>query len=148
MLFVATVAILDGLPAIYFWIRSGISPRNFLIAVSFLMISFLSLLAIMALAALQRNGPAPGILLAFLTVTMSAILAERAQLFKVISAKWLQHAMTSLYYVLPKISDLNTLARKFLATGTIGDWMPVWSTLLFTVVVFAVALAQLERKNL
>src|SRR5205823_2232359 len=34
MLFVATVAILDGLPAIYFWIRSGISPRNFLIAVS------------------------------------------------------------------------------------------------------------------
>src|SRR5437764_10598549 len=33
-LFLATVALLDGFPAIYFWIRAGISPRNFLIAVS------------------------------------------------------------------------------------------------------------------
>src|SRR5438309_6248351 len=35
-LFVATLLLLDGLPAVYFWLRAGVSPRNFLISVSIL----------------------------------------------------------------------------------------------------------------
>lgn len=147
-MFLATVALLDGIPAFYFWMRTGISPKNFLVAVSILMGSFLSLTAIMALVAIQRNGPAPGIIAAFLQVTISAALAEREQFFKMFTSKWFQQIMNFSYYILPKNFDLSALARKFLVTGTITNWMPLWSTAIFTVAILGLALWQLQRKSL
>ena len=48
VVFMATVVLLDGIPAFYFWARTGISAKNFLLAVGILKVSFTSLVAIMA----------------------------------------------------------------------------------------------------
>jgi len=147
-LFVATLVLLDGLPAVYFWLRTGVSPKYFLIAVSMLAFSFLSIVATMALVAMQRSGPAPAIILAFLQVTISAILADRKTILKMFDAKWLEKALDFTYYVLPKNSDVVRGAQQYMATGHIGNWMPLWSTALFTATVLAISIFQLQRKSL
>jgi ABC-type transport system involved in multi-copper enzyme maturation permease subunit len=147
-LFVLSVALLDGLPAAYFWIRTGISPKHFLVAVGISLVSFLSLVAIMALVAIQRNGPAPAIIVAFIQVTVASVLAQRAMIYKMFPAKWLQQGMDLFYYILPKNSDLAAAAQKYLTSGQITNWMPLWSTALFTAAILGFAIWQLQRKSL
>lgn len=146
--FLATVILLDGLPATYFFIRAGISPKNFVIGVAILMVSFLSLVAIMALATLQRNGPAPAIIFAFIQLSISAVLAQRTMLYKIFTAKWFQESMDFTYYVLPKNSELASMGQRFLISGQITSWTPLWSTAIFTLVVLGWSIWQLERKSL
>src|SRR5947209_5217289 len=105
-LFVGTLVLLDGLPAVYFWLRAGVSPKNFLIAVSILVFTFLSIVATMAIISLHSRGPASAIIVAFLQVTVSAFLAERAMILKMFNAKWFEKSLDFAYYVLPKNSDL------------------------------------------
>jgi ABC-type transport system involved in multi-copper enzyme maturation permease subunit len=147
-LFVATLLLLDGLPAIYFWLRAGVSPARFLVSVSILAFSFLTLVVTMAVIALQRNGLAPAIIVAFLQLMISGVLIERANVLRVLNVKWLEKSMNFAYYVLPKNSDLVRASRDYMTTGHIANWMPFWSTALFMAVVFALSIFQLERKSL
>jgi ABC-type transport system involved in multi-copper enzyme maturation permease subunit len=147
-LFVATLVVLDGLPSIYFWLRTGVSSKPFLIAVSILALSFLSIVATMALVTLQRRGPAPAIIIAFLQITLSGVLAERAMILRMFNAKWFAKSLDYAYYVLPKNSDLTRAAQSYMTTGHITNLMPLWSTALFTAVVLAFSIFQLQRKSL
>ena len=148
VVFIATVVLLDGIPAFYFWARTGISAKNFLLAVGILMVSFISLVAIMALVAIQRNGPAPAIIIAFLQVAISAVLSNRDQLYNAFTSNWFRQSMDFTYYILPKNADLSTMATRFFNNGAIASWMPLWSTVLFTVAILGLTIWQLQRKSL
>ena len=147
-LFIATLVLLDGLPAVYFWLRAGVSPKNFLIAVSILVFSFLSIVATMGVITLNSRGPAAAIIVAFLQVTISGFLADRTMLLKMFNAKWFEKSLVFAYYVLPKNSDLARAAQGYMTTGHVTNWMPLWSTGLFTLALFAVSIFQLQRKSL
>lgn len=146
--FVATLVVLDGLPSIYFWLRTGISSKHFLVAVAILALSFLSIVATMAFVTLQRRGAAPAIIIAFLQITISGVLAERAMILRMFNAKWFERSLNFTYYVLPKNSDLTRAAQGYMATGHITNWMPLWSTALFAAAMLGFSIFQLQRKSL
>jgi ABC-type transport system involved in multi-copper enzyme maturation permease subunit len=147
-LFILSLVLLDGLPAMYFWLRAGVSTKQFLIAVVMLVFAFFSLIATMAITTLHSRGPAPAIVLAFLQISLSAVLADRATLLKIYNAKWFAKVLDHAYYILPKNSELTRAAQGYMMTGHIANWMPFWSTALFIVAVFGLSIFQLQRKSL
>ncbi|MCH8348011.1 MAG: hypothetical protein IH901_05915, partial [Proteobacteria bacterium] len=74
-LFAATLLILDGAPAIYFWARTGIAPGRFFLGVAMLGLSFASVLALMALTAMVQASPSILIIVGFMQVILSSLLA-------------------------------------------------------------------------
>jgi ABC-type polysaccharide/polyol phosphate export permease len=52
-----------------------------------------------------------------------------------------------LYYILPKVFDLGNMARQIVLGDPITSWMPVWSSLLFGVVVLSCGLFAFSRRN-
>jgi hypothetical protein len=52
-----------------------------------------------------------------------------------------------LYYALPKVFDLGRISRALVIGDPIGDWMPVWSSALFGLVVLSTGLYAFAKRN-
>ena len=146
-LFATTLLILDGAPAIYFWARTGIAPGRFFLGVAMLGLSFASVLALMALTAMVQASPSILIIVGFMQVIVSSLLAQRESLYALMSAQWVQWLMDWVYRILPKNHELLGLAVNYLRTGTIESWWAVWSSALFVAGALGLSAWLLHRKS-
>lgn len=146
-LFAVSLLILDGTPAVYFWTRTGIAPGRFFVGVGLLALSFATLLALMAVTAMVQASPAILIIVAFMQVILSSLLAQREALYALMSANWLEWLIDWSYRILPKNHELLGVAVDYFRTGTIASWWAVWSSALFVAGALGVAYWLFHRKS-
>ena len=147
-LYGATLLLFDLGPALYFWARLGVRPGRWVVALSFLVLSFTTFLATMSLVGVLHGHPALPIMVAFLQVPVSGVLADRAQLlYRVITAKWAHWLIDWAYRILPKNQELSRLALGYMQRGAIDSWWPVWSSALFMAGTLAFACWWFQQKS-
>lgn len=147
VLFLATLLVLDLIPALYFWARAGVAPGRFSVALLFVLLSFATVLATMALGAVLHGHAALPIMVAFLQVMVSAVLADRKRMYAVITAKWAQWLLDWAYRILPKNHELAQLGASYLRSGTINEWGFVWTSALFMAGTLGLAFWWFYRKS-
>jgi ABC-type transport system involved in multi-copper enzyme maturation permease subunit len=147
--FFVVAAALNLPPALYLWMRAGVAPGRFLVSLSLLLFSFATLLALMVLVATIYPHPAMPIMAGFLQIFFSVLLAGRDfRLFDVVKWPWAQAAITWVYRILPKQRELEEIGLKFIRTGQIENWWPIWSSALFLFAALAVSILILRRRHL
>jgi len=78
---------------------------------------------------------------------LSPILAQKHTIERLLTSEWSRNVVRGLYYVLPKVFDLGSMARQIVLGVPITSWMPVWSSLLFGVAVLGCGLFAFSRRN-
>jgi len=145
ILFIASMALMSGIPALYFWARTGVTPGRFFAAIGVIVLSFAALLALISMAHASQAIP---IMFAILCMSLAPVLAMREHmLYDMIKAKWAQWLIDWAYRILPKTSELSQMARAYLNTGTIKEWWPVWSSGLFILGALALTAWLFHRKS-
>lgn len=148
-LFSGTVFLMAVVPALYLWARTGVSIRQYLIAVSISVFAFSTMMALMSVAAMGATHPSMPIYLAFVYTIFSPQLAQRKAIYyqDIITWKWGQWVVDWLYRILPKTSELALASRKYLIAGVLDSWWPIWSSALFVVGALALACWLMRRKS-
>lgn len=148
VLFIASMALMTGIPTLYFWVRAGVTPGRFFPAVSMIVLSFAALLALMALISMAHASQAVPITFAILYTAMAPMLAFREHvLYDIIKAKWAHWLIDWIYRILPKTHELGQMASVYLQTGAIKEWWPVWSSGLFILGALALSCWLMHRKS-
>lgn len=146
--FALALFFIAGVPALYVWGTTGITQFRFFAGLGLALLSFASLLALMALVGVLQPNSALLVMVGFVQFTFARFLATREDLYVLIQWEWLKTLLDWLYYVLPKNMDLQRMATTYLAKGTFESWWPVWSTAVFALAALALAGILLQRKNL
>jgi len=149
VLYAGSVLLMALVPAVYLWARTGVSFRQFLVAICISVFAFSAMLALMSLAAMGASHPALPIILAFLYTMFAPQLAQRKAVYyeDVITSKWGQWLVDWLYRILPKTSELVMASRKYLNAGVVDSWWPFWSTALFVAGALALSCWLMHRKS-
>lgn len=97
-------------------------------------------------------GVATGSSALAITTTFGVWLAQfglqyREHLYQLTDSKAVQVALDTLYYILPKHSQYGDLFVSLSVGKPVADWMPLWSSLLFALVLYAAALWTFRRKD-
>jgi len=145
--FAVTIFLMDAVPALYLLLRAHVPVKPYFLGLLLVLLGFLGTLALMALVAITQTNPAALIVIAFVQLTLSSVLAARAELYRVISWKWVHPVLEWMWRILPKNSDLSRLATAFLAKGAIESWLPIWTTALFVVCALGLSVWCLSRKS-
>jgi ABC-type transport system involved in multi-copper enzyme maturation permease subunit len=147
VLLAISLVLVAGVPGVYFSLRAGLSLTNLFGALALLLLSFSAVLALMTLVSIFQVSPVIPIMVGFLQLMLSAVLANRQALYSIFQSEWIRTSFDWSYNILPKNSELSGLASGFLADGAIDSWWPVWSTGLFLVGALAVACWLFHRKS-
>jgi ABC-type transport system involved in multi-copper enzyme maturation permease subunit len=145
-LFIVTAFIMNVLCPTYFALRAGVPLRPYLVALSFLLLSFLGALSLLVLVSTAHPNAGLLVLVVFLEFIVSGMLAGREQLAKAIPWKWVTWLMDWMYRILPKHEELNRMATRYSLSHTVATWFPVWTTAVFVVVASTWAFWRFERK--
>ncbi len=139
--------LIAGVPGTYFSLRAGLSLPNLFGALALLLLSFSAVLALMTLVAAFQVSPVIPIMVGFLQLAVSAMLANRQALYSLFQSEWIRTSFDWSYNILPKNSELSNLASGFLANGAVESWWPVWSSGLFLLAALAAACWLIHRKS-
>ena len=146
-LFVVTALFMSVIPLTYFSLRTGVPLKPYLVAVGLIFVSFLASLALLALVATAQANTALLVIVVFLELIVTSMLAGRKQvLYGLITAKWAQWVLDWLYRILPKHPDLQQMARSYAMSSAWDSWFPVWTTAVFIVAATAWGMWRFERK--
>ena len=106
------------------------------------------LLSIVLLVAVLSESAVLATIVTFAVMTIGLIVAQRALLERLMTSEESRAVVRWIYYLLPKVWDLGNLSRKFALGGPMtADWMPVWSSALFGVVVLGTGLYAFSKRN-
>ena len=130
------------------WWQTGIPTWQIAVAVLIQTFSFASLLSVAALASLPQKGVALPIMAAVAVWGASPMLAQRqANYYDYITSAFGRWIIDWIYYIVPKVAELNGLSSAFLQYSTIQSSWPLWTTGLFTLATMTLTLWLLERKS-
>jgi len=145
----ALLVLMTDLPmALRFWVHTGIPTWPVLISIMIQTCAFAALLAVGALVSLGGENVAVPIIMPVGLVMLSQYLMGRAALYEdYITSEWLRTAIDWLYYIVPKIMELQFAAASFVQTSSLASSWPLWTTGVFTLATMTLTLWLLERKS-
>ena len=128
-------------------LKTGIWTYGFLWSSAFTVFVFAILLTVVMLIGVLWESAAIATMVTFGMILVSPILAQKPLLERLLSSETSRNIVRGLYYVLPKIFDLGRITRELVLGDPITNWMPVWSSALFGLVVFSASLIVFSRRN-
>jgi ABC-type transport system involved in multi-copper enzyme maturation permease subunit len=108
---------------------------------------FSVLLTVVLLIGVLWESAVLATMVTFAIMIISPILAQQRTLERLLTSQWSRDVVHVLYYVFPKVFDLGRISRALVLGDPIGDWMPVWSSALFGLVVLGTGLYAFARRN-
>lgn len=132
---------------IIFGIKANVWGAGFLVSSLYTIFVFAVLLAVLVLVGVLWDSSAVAIMITFAIMFLTPILAQKATLERLLSSEWSRNVVRSLYYVLPKVSDISVMIRHLILNQANDSWMPVWSTALFGSVVLGLGLWRFQRRS-
>ena len=104
-------------------------------------------LTIVVLIAVLSESAVLATMVTFGVMIAGLIVAQKSTIERLLTSEWSRDVVRVLYYALPKVWDLGNIGRKLVTGVPIEDWMPVWSSALFGVVVLSAGLLVFSRRN-
>jgi|GEM_PF-3079371 len=154
MVYTFTLLFMNGLALAYFRFHVQLAWPQHLLEVGMIMAGFVAVMAVMAFVASFVPGQGQMIIAGYGVWILSNVLKSRAEYYPSLPFFWMRTVFEWVYRIFPKNSELNELAMRHLnyvnhqpGGAPITSWMPLWSTLVFTAVVFSVAVWRIERKS-
>jgi len=138
---------INGVPALYFWARTGVSPKDLLLSTALLLFNFACLLSLMALVCMVLPNASLLILIGFLQMGFSNLLVNRKEIVEFLGKPWLGPPLDFAYTILPRTKEVNNFALGILAQQPIASWGPFWWSAGLAVAFTAIACFSLHRKN-
>lgn len=138
---------------ISFWlilsIKTGFWNWGFLLAGLMVVLTYIALYSLMTLLNLLFKSSAVSLMGTFLIIFLAPLLMQRDRLYLWLSAdsRMTRNLIDGLYYFFPKPGDLGNITQKLVRGIKIESWMPVWSSLLFAVLIFALSSFIFRRKS-
>lgn len=90
---------------------------------------------------------AVSIMTAFVLWIAQGLLQYHDKLGQVIHNSFVTGVVSGLYYLLPKTSQIAEMTERLAMGQPVESWMPLWSSLLFAVVLVGVTVAVFNRKD-
>jgi ABC-type transport system involved in multi-copper enzyme maturation permease subunit len=132
---------------IIFGIKTGVWGAGFLISSLFTILNFSVLLAVIVLVGVLWDSSAVAIMVTFAIMIVTPILSQIATMDQIFGSDSSRMVVKGLYEVLPKTSELGSMARRVIVHQPIESWMPVWTTALFGAVVLALGVRRFSQKT-
>jgi ABC-type transport system involved in multi-copper enzyme maturation permease subunit len=130
-----------------FGVKTGVWTFGFLWSPVLTIFVFAVLLTVVLLVGVLWESAVVATMVTFGILLLSPILAQKHTIERLLTSEWSRNVVRGLYYVLPKVFDLGSMARQIVLGETITSWMPVWSSLLFGIVVLSGGLFAFSRRN-
>ena len=127
--------------------KTGIWSPAFLISIATTIFIFSVLLAVVVLIGVLFESAALATMISMALMIISAILAQTNLMMRLLSSEWSRQTWRALYYALPKVYDLGRITLNAIQDRTFTDYMSIWSSALFAVVVLSAALYIFSRRD-
>ncbi len=132
---------------VIFGIKTGLWGLGYLVSCAFTVFVFAVLLAVIVLVGVLWESAAVAIMVTFGLMIVTPILAQTATLERLLSSEWSRDVVRTLYYILPKTSDISVIIRHLILNEPVETWMPVWSTALFGAVILGAGILRFRRRS-
>ena len=111
------------------------------------LISFLIWLSITSTAGIISGSGSLSIMTALMVWAAQAILVWHQQIKDLIDSRIFGYALDITYYIVPKTGEINNLTDSLALGKTVESWMPLYSSLIFSIVIVFFAVVVFKRKN-
>jgi len=128
-------------------IKTGLWNWGFLLSGIIIVITFTILYSLMTfLSMLSGSGPF-SLMITYLILFFSPILLQRDNIYALLSSKYYGYFVDGLYYFLPKTAELGNITQQLARNVTVSSWMPLWTSLLFGILMFALSGLIFQKKD-
>lgn len=114
---------------------------------AFNLISFFIWLSITVTAGIVSGSNAISIMSAFLFWVGQAILRLHEQINNFLDIKPVEYVVDALYYIVPKTGEIGELTDALALGRPVESWMPLYSSLVFSVAFVTLAVVVFKRKS-
>jgi len=83
----------------------------------------------------------------FLMKIVSGLLASREVVYSFVEEGPVTYMLETLYHIFPKFKDMNTSLMAYIGNEPNIDYYPIWSTLLFAVVLYAITSWVFQKRD-
>jgi ABC-type transport system involved in multi-copper enzyme maturation permease subunit len=127
--------------------RSGFFMWRYFYGLGLAAFQFLIIYAIVFFLGIMTHSAAAGIMGYFMLRIAAGLLAGRAVIYPLLGDSIWKTILDSLYHVLPKIGETSANFLSLLGGQGLGDLYPLWSSLLFALALFVLALWIFQRRD-
>ena len=128
-------------------IKTGIWSRSFLFAIVTAVFLFAVLLTVVVLIGVIFESAALATMVCAALMITSPILAQTKLMERLLSSEWSRNVWRTLYYALPKVFDIGRMTLDKVRGNEIKDYMPIWSSGIFAVVMLAAGIWIFSRRD-
>jgi ABC-2 type transport system permease protein len=134
------------------WIIIGIKTHiwepRFLLAMPISLFIFAVLLCVVILIGVVTESTALSVMVPIALMLISAILAARDFVLKLLSSEFSRDLWLVLYWIIPKVYDLGNGMKQIILYDRDADILkPIWTSALFGVIVLSCAVAAFQKRD-
>ncbi|MFQ6007685.1 MAG: hypothetical protein ACE5K8_01915 [Candidatus Zixiibacteriota bacterium] len=111
------------------------------------LVSFIIWLSVTATAGIVSGSTAMCIMSAFLVWVAQLILRLHEQIKALLGSSPISYIVDTLYYIMPKTGEIGDLTESLALGKSVASWMPLYSSLIFAVVLIYLAARIFNRKD-
>jgi ABC-2 type transport system permease protein len=134
------------------WIIIGLKTHmwepRFLLAIPTCLFIFSVLLTVVTLIGVVFESAALSVMISVAVMIISAILAQRQLMMRLLSSEWSRNLWKALYWMVPKVYDLATVMMQTIVFDRNLNWAtPLWTSAVFAAFVLSGALYIFARRD-
>jgi ABC-type transport system involved in multi-copper enzyme maturation permease subunit len=128
-------------------LKTGVWNPGFLLAGVLIVLTFMILFSLMMFLGVLTTSGAFSLMITFLIIVFSPFLIERDKIYALLSDKIYGYLLDGLYHFLPKVAELGNITQQIVRGMAVGSWLPLWTSLFFTLCMFIFSMLLFYRKN-
>ncbi len=126
--------------------KTGLWFPEFLITIPITVFVFAVLLCVVTLIGVAFESSSVAVMVAVALMLISAVLAQKDNVVKLLGSQWSRDLWTGLYWILPKVWDLGRAMMSLISDRQAAWITPAWTSGVFGLLVLAGAI-QIFRKR-
>ncbi|MEA2030891.1 MAG: hypothetical protein U9N55_04765 [candidate division Zixibacteria bacterium] len=111
------------------------------------LLSFLIWLSVTIFAGITFGSTTFAMMSAFLVFILQMIFIYHDVFREIVGSGLIAFVGDTLYYIFPKMGEMSDIGDNLAMGQVVGDWMPVWSSVLFAVCLIWATIIIFNRKN-
>ena len=129
-------------------LKTGIWGWRFLLAVPASLFIFAVLLCVVVLVGVVSESAALAVMVPVALMLISALLAQRGVVVKLLSSEWSRNLWIALYWLIPKVYDLAQAMKLYIVYDLNVDWItPLWTSAAFAAAVLSGAIYVFQKRD-
>ena len=130
-----------------FWLSFEVASWNLAYIFLLNLASLFIWLSIVIFAGVLSGSSALSIVSAFVVWLLQFMLSKYEAVEMLVDSKIVVTAVKWLYYIVPKTGEVSDITGQLAVGKAVESWMPLWSSLLFAVVLVIITLMVFKRKD-